>query len=83
MSGGELGERVLVMVSGIETLGVPAGDQVATSGTVIDKEPDNSNVTVHLDVGFGGMNIVSVSREKVKPLSSLGAGTELANNFVW
>ena len=31
MLGGELGERVLVMVSGIETLGLPAGDQVATT----------------------------------------------------
>lgn len=69
VTGARIGDRVLVLVTGLEILGVPTSDRVAASGTVIDMRAAPCSVTVHLDIGFNGFNIVNVPSERVAALA--------------
>jgi len=62
----QIGQKVQVDVSGLQTGGISAGTGVAATGTIVDVNNLLRQITVQLDVSFGGINRVTVPPERVR-----------------
>jgi hypothetical protein len=65
MPAAQVGQRVQVDISGLQTPGVSIGGGVSASGVITGIDPIQRLITVRLDVAFSGQNVVQVPPERV------------------
>lgn len=68
-----VGEQVQVDISGLEAPGISIGAGVFSTGKITEIDAQNDEITVQLDVSFGGKDVVTVAADRAELIPSPGA----------